>query len=232
MRGRAQRAPGSSQANAASESPLEPITRFETYLLNRAEQALAMVADVDLPNVGVCLDTYHMNQEEQDPLAAIRALGPRMFDFHVADSNRRPPGQGAIDWPAILAPSTRSSYEGHLTAEVDPPRDCSRLATVPEEDGEFASDYYDAGRRRNAAIPALAGLSLATGNEEPDRWKSHLSTPYGREPLSKGRPGLEKAKEIGFDAVDVAFDPVGRVRRVNRRACSTTSGARDFRFAR
>jgi D-psicose/D-tagatose/L-ribulose 3-epimerase len=26
----------------------------------------------------------------------------------------------------------------------------------------------------------------------------------------EGRPGLEKAKEIGFDAVDVAFDPVGR----------------------
>ena len=57
-----------------------------------------MVEDVDLPNVGVCLDTYHMNQEERDPLAAIRAVGPRMVDFHVADSNRRPPGQGAIDW--------------------------------------------------------------------------------------------------------------------------------------
>jgi D-psicose/D-tagatose/L-ribulose 3-epimerase len=138
---------------------VEPITRFETYLLNRAEQALAMVEDVDLPNVGVCLDTYHMNQEEQDPLAAIRAVGPRMVDFHVADSNRRPPGQGAIDWEPILRALDEIEYDGHLTAEVDPPRDRSRLTTVPEEDGEFASDYYD---EVVAATPAfLRSLAVA-----------------------------------------------------------------------
>lgn len=141
---------------------VEPITRFETYLLNRAEQAIAMVEDVDLPNVGVCLDTYHMNQEEQDPLAAIRAVGSRMVDFHVADSNRRPPGQGAIDWESILRGLEEIGYDGHLTAEVDPPRDRSRLATVPEEDGEFASDYYD---EVVAATPAfLRSLAVtATG---------------------------------------------------------------------
>jgi D-psicose/D-tagatose/L-ribulose 3-epimerase len=122
---------------------VEPITRFETYLLNRAEQALAMVVDVELPNVGVCLDTYHMHQEEESTVEAIRAVGPLLFDFHVADSNRRPPGQGAIDWPSILDALGDVGYEGHLTAEVEPPRDRSRLATVPEENGEFASDYYD-----------------------------------------------------------------------------------------
>jgi D-psicose/D-tagatose/L-ribulose 3-epimerase len=122
---------------------LEPISRFETYLLNRADQALAMVADVDLPNVGVCLDTFHMNMEEEAPLEAIRSIGSKMFDFHVADSNRRPPGQGAIDWPEILDALDEIGYEGHLTAEVDPPRDHSPLATVPEEDGQFASAFYD-----------------------------------------------------------------------------------------
>jgi sugar phosphate isomerase/epimerase len=139
---------------------LEPITRFETYLLNRAEQALAMVADVGLSNVGVCLDTYHMHQEEQDPLAAIRAAGSLLFDFHVADSNRRPPGEGAIDWPPIIAALDEVGYEGHLTAEVDPPRDRSRLATVPEEDGQFTSDYYD---QVVAATPSfLRSLVAAT----------------------------------------------------------------------
>ncbi|HZQ65439.1 MAG TPA: sugar phosphate isomerase/epimerase [Gaiellaceae bacterium] len=122
---------------------VEPITRFETYLLNRADQALAMVEDVDLPNVGVCLDTYHMNQEEEDPLSAIRAVGSRMADFHVADSNRRPPGQGSIDWESVIRALDEIGYDGHLTAEVDPPRDRSRLATVPEEQGEFAPQYYD-----------------------------------------------------------------------------------------
>ena len=122
---------------------LEPISRFETYLLNRADQALAMVADVDLPNVGVCLDTFHMNMEEEAPLEAIRSVGSRMFDFHVADSNRRPPGQGAIDWPEILDALDEIGYAGHLTAEVDPPRDRSPLATVREEDGQFERTFYD-----------------------------------------------------------------------------------------
>jgi D-psicose/D-tagatose/L-ribulose 3-epimerase len=122
---------------------LEPLCRFETYLLNRADQALTMAADVDLPNVGVCLDTFHMNMEESAPLEAIRSAGPKLFDFHVADSNRRPPGQGAIDWLEILAALDEVGYEGHLTAEVEPPRDRSPLATVPEEDGQFESAFYD-----------------------------------------------------------------------------------------
>ncbi len=122
---------------------IEPISRFETYLVNRAEQALALAADVDLPNVGVCLDTYHMNMEESDPLEAIRQAGPMLFDFHVADSNRLPPGQGLVDWPAILDTLDEIEYAGHLTAEVEPPRDRSRLATVPEENGEFESGFYE-----------------------------------------------------------------------------------------
>jgi D-psicose/D-tagatose/L-ribulose 3-epimerase len=122
---------------------LEPITRFETYFLNRAEQAMAMADDVGLPNVGICLDTYHMHQEERDPLEAIRQVGDRLFDFHVADSNRRPPGDGCIDWTAVLATLHEIGYKGHLTAEVDPPHDYSRLETVPQEEGVLTADYYD-----------------------------------------------------------------------------------------
>ena len=122
---------------------LEPISRFEAYLFNRAEQALAMIADVDLPNVGVCLDAYHMHMEERSPLDAIRSAGPKLFDFHVADSNRRPPGQGVIDWSEILRTLDEVGYAGHLSAEVDPARDYSPLASIPEQDGEFADDFYD-----------------------------------------------------------------------------------------
>ena len=72
---------------------LEPLNRFETYFLNRCEQALAL-ADAVGGDCGVCLDAFHMNIEEADLLGAIRAAGDKLVDFHVADNNRMPPGHG------------------------------------------------------------------------------------------------------------------------------------------
>src|SRR3954469_1094883 len=69
---------------------LEPLNRFETYFLNRTEQALALAEAVG-GNCGVTLDAFHMNIEETDTFAAIRAAGDRLVDFHVADNNRMPP---------------------------------------------------------------------------------------------------------------------------------------------
>jgi D-psicose/D-tagatose/L-ribulose 3-epimerase len=95
---------------------LEPLNRFETYFLNRCEQALAL-ADAVGGDCGVALDAFHMNIEESDLLAAIRASGDRLVDFHVADNNRMPPGRGALDWQAIVRELVGIGYEGHMTVE-------------------------------------------------------------------------------------------------------------------
>jgi D-psicose/D-tagatose/L-ribulose 3-epimerase len=95
---------------------LEPLNRFETYFLNRCEQALAL-ADAVGGDCGVALDAFHMNIEESDLLAAIRAAGDRLVDFHVADNNRMPPGHGALDWEAIVGALAGIGYEGHMTVE-------------------------------------------------------------------------------------------------------------------
>jgi D-psicose/D-tagatose/L-ribulose 3-epimerase len=129
---------------------LEPITRFETYFLNRCEQALRLADDVGLPNVGICLDTYHMNMEEPDLLEAVRFAGDRLFDFHVADSDRMPAGMGSLDWREILATLDEVGYEGSLTVEVEPPRDRTPLARVPVIDGEFEANYYEEVVRQTA----------------------------------------------------------------------------------
>src|SRR4051812_26579823 len=44
---------------------LEPLNRFETYFLNRGEQALELAEAVG-GNCGVALDAFHMNIEETD----------------------------------------------------------------------------------------------------------------------------------------------------------------------
>jgi sugar phosphate isomerase/epimerase len=98
---------------------LEPLNRFETYFLNRCDQALALAEAVG-GNCGVCLDAFHTNIEETDLLGAIRAAGDRLVDFHVADNNRMPPGYGALDWDAIVRELQSIGYQGHLTVEFVP----------------------------------------------------------------------------------------------------------------
>jgi sugar phosphate isomerase/epimerase len=101
---------------------IEPLNRFETNFLNRHDQALALANAVG-PNAGVCLDAYHMNQEEADFHQAIRDCGDKLYDFHVADNNRMACGQGQLDWAAIVGTLKEIGYDGALTVEFVAPLD-------------------------------------------------------------------------------------------------------------
>jgi sugar phosphate isomerase/epimerase len=101
---------------------IEPLNRFETYFINRGDQALALAADVG-PNCGVCLDMFHMNIEEKDLYATIRNVGKKLFDFHVAENNRLAPGMGGHDWKRVVATLREIDYQGALTLEIVAPID-------------------------------------------------------------------------------------------------------------
>ena len=119
-------------ANAAGvRMAIEPLNRFETHFVNRGEQALAL-ADAVGPDVGVCLDCFHMNIEEVDLLETIRAIGPRLTDFHVADNNRLACGMGALDWPAIVSTLKEIGYDGALTVEFVAPIDRTPANRYPD----------------------------------------------------------------------------------------------------
>ena len=111
---------------------LEPLNRFETYFLNRCDQALALAQEVG-PNCGVCLDAFHINIEEADMFAAIRAAGSRLVDFHVADNNRMAPGQGALNWQRIVSTLRETGYEGALTVEFVAPIDRTPVNPYPDQ---------------------------------------------------------------------------------------------------
>lgn len=101
---------------------LEPLNRFETNFLNRADQAVLLSEEVG-PGCGVCLDTFHLNIEEADMLEAIRNSKERLVDFHVADNNRMACGMGALDWPLIVNTLKEIGYDGALTVEFVAPLD-------------------------------------------------------------------------------------------------------------
>lgn len=101
---------------------IEPINRFETYFINRADQALELAKEVG-PNCGVCLDCFHMNLEEEDTYVAIDRAKERMVNFHVADNNRMAPGMGTINWPKLISAVKATGYDGALSVEFCPPLD-------------------------------------------------------------------------------------------------------------
>jgi sugar phosphate isomerase/epimerase len=101
---------------------IEPLNRFETYFLNRHDQALALAEAVG-PTCGICLDAFHMNIEEKDTYQAIRNSAKRLNDFHVADNNRMACGMGAFDWAKIIGTLKSVGYDGALTVEFVAPLD-------------------------------------------------------------------------------------------------------------
>jgi D-psicose/D-tagatose/L-ribulose 3-epimerase len=139
---------------------IEPINRFETYFINRGDQAAALADAVGADHVGVVLDAFHINIEEADPLAAIRQAGNRLFDFHVADTNRKPPGEGAHDWARIFDALRDAGYDGTLSSEFVLPMDRTPLGAQQYGDagaiqvsddkflrdhasGDVSAEYYD-----------------------------------------------------------------------------------------
>jgi sugar phosphate isomerase/epimerase len=99
---------------------IEPINRYETNLINTVASALQLLEKIGRSNVGLLLDTFHMNIEEPSILESISAAGTNLFHFHVADSNRWYPGAGHIDFRQILYRLSDLSYNGFVSAEILP----------------------------------------------------------------------------------------------------------------
>ncbi len=62
---------------------IEPLNRFETDLVNTVDQGLRLIDDIGADNVGLLLDTFHMNIEEKDIPAAIARAAGHIVEFSV-----------------------------------------------------------------------------------------------------------------------------------------------------
>ena len=96
---------------------VEAVNRYETYLINLAEQADAMLDRIAEPNVFVHLDTYHMNIEEKGFYDPIVATGERMRYIHLSESDRGTPGTGNVHWDEVFRGLQAIDYDGYLVME-------------------------------------------------------------------------------------------------------------------
>jgi sugar phosphate isomerase/epimerase len=102
---------------------VEPLNRYETHFLNRLEQGVAVVAEVNHPRVKIMADFFHMNIEEPDIGASIRAAGKHVAHIHLADSTRMLPGHGHTDFASGFAALKEIGYQGYMAMECGVPGD-------------------------------------------------------------------------------------------------------------
>jgi D-psicose/D-tagatose/L-ribulose 3-epimerase len=105
---------------AGIEAGLEPLNRFEAYLINTCEQAIAYSQRVGEGGIGILYDTFHANIEEKDPIAGMRALHAAgiLSHVHISENDRGTPGRGHCPIRETIAALREIGYDGWLTIEA------------------------------------------------------------------------------------------------------------------
>ncbi len=96
---------------------LEPLNRFESDLINTAEDVMKLIADVNHPNAKVLLDGFHMTIEEKNIEAAIRSVGDKLIHVQVSENHRGIPGTGLTPWNDFKKGLEAVNYQGAITIE-------------------------------------------------------------------------------------------------------------------
>ncbi len=96
---------------------LEPLNRFESDLVNTAEDALRLIHDINHPAAQIMLDSFHMSIEERDIEKAIVACGDHLIHMQVSENYRGTPGTGQTNWTAYKKGLERINYNGTISIE-------------------------------------------------------------------------------------------------------------------
>jgi D-psicose/D-tagatose/L-ribulose 3-epimerase len=96
---------------------VEPLNRFECYILNTVEDAANIVRQVNNSNYGLLYDTFHANIEEKDPVGVIGPHLDAISHVHFSENDRGTPGKGHVPWLATMAALKQGGYDGWCTIE-------------------------------------------------------------------------------------------------------------------
>ena len=99
---------------------LEPLNRYESDFILTAAEGMRFIQAVNLDNLGLMLDLFHMNIEEPSIEEGLRTASDRLWHVHIADSSRQYPGSGHLQYDGIFATLKEMGYQGYISAEVFP----------------------------------------------------------------------------------------------------------------
>ena len=100
--------------------------------LNTLEEAKKIVDEVDSLSLALMYDFYQMDLMEDDIIASMEKYFPLCRHLHFADSERKVPGKGNINFERIIRKLSQLGYEGPASVEIAPiptERDAHREAS-------------------------------------------------------------------------------------------------------
>ena len=103
--------------NYGLDIALEPLNRFESDLINTANDVVRLLDDINEKNMKIILDSFHMTIEEQDIRQAINTAGKRLVHVQVSENHRGIPGSGLTPWGEFAKGLKDVKYEGALVIE-------------------------------------------------------------------------------------------------------------------
>lgn len=133
---------------------VEPLNRYEAYLVTTVHEGLAYVAGVGSPWVGLTVDVFHANIEETDVAGAVRAAAPVLWHVHLADSNRQALGRGHLDLAAVTTALNDVGYGGAAVLEVTPPGPDPFRSIKDDRSAEVLDGYLAESLRRLRTLAA------------------------------------------------------------------------------
>ena len=126
---------------------LEPVNAYEAYpgVLTTVYEAIGLIRELGVGNVGIQPDIFHMNIMEGSLPAALRAGGPLVRHVHINETNHYSLGTGHADFDAILGALMEIGFAGYLA---------TYMPLVSQEVFQMASVGYGGSQSQGGADAA------------------------------------------------------------------------------
>ncbi|WP_144604039.1 sugar phosphate isomerase/epimerase family protein [Algoriphagus algorifonticola] len=132
--------------NHGLDIAIETLNRFETDLINTAEELAQLIQDINEKEAKALLDGFHISIEEPDIEKAIQKVGDKLIHVQVSENYRGTPGTGQTNWVAWKRGLESINYQGTISIESFTPKVkelagavCIWKPLVPSQDG-FAKE--------------------------------------------------------------------------------------------
>lgn len=99
---------------------LEPVNRYEIDFINTLPEGAALVERIGRRSMALMPDLFHMNIEDADIETEIERCRNLIGYVHLADSNRKAPGMGHLDFVAVKRALDSAGFRGWTAVEILP----------------------------------------------------------------------------------------------------------------